>query len=66
MAHIDLKEEDVQLLRDLVEASLSDLRDEIHSTDNAGYKDMLKQRREALIKLLAVITHGQSLPLVED
>ena len=64
MVHIDLRDEDVQLLKDLVETSLSELRDEIRSTDNPGYKDMLKQCREALIKLLAVITRGQSLPLV--
>jgi hypothetical protein len=30
---------------------LSDLREEIHSTDNLDYKEMLKKRKEIVIKL---------------
>jgi hypothetical protein len=51
MIHLNLTEEEIVLLKDLVESSLSDLREEIHSTDNLDYKEMLKKRKEIVIKL---------------
>jgi hypothetical protein len=51
MIHLNLTEEEIMLLKDLIETCLSDLREEIHSTDNLDYKEMLKKRKEIVVKL---------------
>lgn len=38
----------VQTLVDVLDGCMSDLREEIHQTHDAGYKDVLKHRRESL------------------
>jgi hypothetical protein len=51
MIQLNLSEDEMLVLKDLVETCLADLREEIHSTDNLDYKEMLKKRREIVIKL---------------
>ena len=47
------------MLLQLLDTCLSDLRQEIVGTDNYNYKDMLKQRREVLLKLLHALQSDQ-------
>ena len=59
MIRIDLNEREAVVLKELLDACLSDLRVEIQATENMGYKEMLKQRKEILLKLLAGISAGE-------
>lgn len=63
MLQINLSEDETLVLKDLIETCLSDLRVEIHSTDNLGYKEMLKKRKEIVIKLQQALMEGQDVPL---
>lgn len=65
MIQLNLTNDEILLLKDLVETCLSDLRVEIHSTDNLDYKEMLKKRKEIVIKLQQALTESQNLPLAE-
>ena len=47
MIQINLTQEEIQLLRGLLDTILEDLRVEIHATDKMDYKDMLKERKVA-------------------
>jgi hypothetical protein len=58
MIHLNLTEEEIVLLKDLVESSLSDSRIETHSTYNLDYKEMLKKRKEIVIKLQQALATG--------
>lgn len=51
MLKLDLTEEERQTLVYLLEDCIADLKEEIHETDRADYKDMLKHRRDVLQKL---------------
>lgn len=51
MVQLELTEDDRLILLQVLESCISDLRVEIAGTDNFNYKDMLKQRKEILIKL---------------
>ena len=51
MVQLELTEEDRLILLQLLESCISDLRVEIAGTDNFNYKDMLKQRKEILLRL---------------
>lgn len=51
MLKLDLTEEERQTLLYLLEDCISDLKEEIHETDRADYKDMLKHRKDVLHKL---------------
>jgi hypothetical protein len=53
MIKLDLTNDDVQILIDLLETAVSELRMEIMQTDNRDYRKMLQQR-EALLKQLHV------------
>lgn len=65
MVQINLADEEILLLRDLIETCLDDLWVEIQATDNMGYKDMLRKRKGILTKLLAELPKTQDLPLAE-
>lgn len=65
MIQINFTSEEVQVLRSLVETCLDDLWVEIQATDNMGYKDMLRKRKEILTKLLAELSKTQDLPLAK-
>lgn len=51
MIKLELVEDEALVLKDLLETCLTDLRVEIISTDNISYKEMLKKRKEVLLKL---------------
>lgn len=65
MVQINLSAEEIQVLRSLIDICLEDLWVEIQATDNMGYKDMLRKRKEILTKLLAELPSIQELPLAE-
>lgn len=49
MIQLDLNEEEREMLKDLMEEEISELRFEIADTERKDYRDMLK-RKEALLK----------------
>lgn len=51
MIKLDLTNDDVQILIDLLETTVSELRMEVMQTDNRDYRMMLQQR-ETLLKRL--------------
>lgn len=52
MIQLHLEDDEAAILKEMLEIRLSDLRDEIHATDNPAYKEMLKKRREIVLKLM--------------
>ncbi|HNS07917.1 MAG TPA: hypothetical protein PKZ26_02485 [Anaerolineaceae bacterium] len=57
--YLHLDEEEKKILLDLLDTCISDLRQEIAGTDNINYKDMLKQRKQVLIKLFQALQSDQ-------
>ena len=57
--YLHLAEEAKKILLDLLDTCISDLRQEIAGTDNINYKDMLKQRKQVLIKLFQALQSDQ-------
>jgi hypothetical protein len=55
MLHIDLTREERNLLEQMLEACLVELRGEVSATYNHDYKDMLKQREVLLRKIIAAV-----------
>ena len=55
MFHLDLKSEEREVLLEVLEEQLSDLRMEIADTDNAGYKEELRKRKDVLDSLLKAL-----------
>lgn len=51
MLQLNLTEEERQTLLYLLENCISELKEEIHETDRADFKEMLKHRKEVLLKL---------------
>ena len=51
MIEVIFSREELDLLGELLEQSIEDLRAEIHDTDRSKYKEMLHHRREALIEI---------------
>ena len=52
MINLNLTEEEEKILHTVVDSYLSDLRMEIADTDRKDFRDMLKQRKQVLIKVL--------------
>lgn len=52
MFHLDLKPEEKEILLEVLEEELSELRMEIADTDNSGYKDELRKRKDVLDHIL--------------
>ena len=52
MIQLDLNQQDTEVLADVLESYLSDLRMEIADTDLQEYREGLKSRKEVLIKVL--------------
>jgi len=59
MVYIQLDEEERTMLLQLLDTCVSDLRQEIADTDNYNFKNMLKQRREVLLKLTQALQSDQ-------
>ncbi|HTP09490.1 MAG TPA: hypothetical protein VMP08_14645 [Anaerolineae bacterium] len=53
--HFDITLEERDLLEEMLDTCLTDLRGEISDTARHGYKEMLKQREAILRKLIAAI-----------
>jgi len=61
MVQLEITEDERQILLQVLESCISDLRVEIAGTDNINYKDMLKQRKEIMLKLQrALVSDGQT------
>ncbi len=66
MLSVNLTRAEIQILTQLLENCISDLRVEISNTDNISYKQMLKERRDVMNKLhQALIDAQEELPLAE-
>lgn len=63
MIQLNLTVDEIQLLSNLIDTCLQDLRVEIQATDNMGFKDMLKQRKGLLLKLESSLKESQTLPV---
>lgn len=63
MVQLSFSLEEIRLLRSLIETCLDDLWIEIQATDNMGFKEMLRQRKALLMKLLEALPQNQDLPL---
>ncbi len=50
--HIELTEDELTLLRELIERANADLREEVHKTEAAQWKRALKAQERALKALL--------------
>jgi len=55
MIKIELTENQNQLLNEVLDRVLSDLRMEIADTDSPFYKDKLRERKEGIIAIMALI-----------
>lgn len=52
MIHLDLNDEERQILLEVLENYISDLTMEISNTDRLEFREMLKSRRKAVIKVI--------------
>lgn len=55
---LELSEEERRILEEVLDAAVSDLRMEIADTDSYDFRQMLKGRKQTLIKVLAAVTHA--------
>jgi hypothetical protein len=51
MCQYEFTTEEVVLMRDMLDACLRELRDEIRHTDSRAYRELLKQREALMLKL---------------
>ena len=59
MLHIDLTQDERDLLAEMLNACLTDLRGEIMDTSRRDYKEMLKQREMLLKKIIAAVQQAK-------
>ncbi len=55
MVQLDLSEEERQILLEVLETALSDLRMEIADTDRMEFREMLKERKAVLSKAIEAL-----------
>jgi hypothetical protein len=55
MVQLDLSEEERQVLLEVLETALSDLRMEIAHTDRMEFREMLKERKAVLSKAIEAL-----------
>ena len=55
MIDLKLNKNEKTVLRETLTRSLSQLHDEISHTDSSEYRDMLKKRREVLLKIQGLL-----------
>jgi len=58
MIHIDLDEQEAQILDDALKSYISDLSSEIADTDQYEFREMLKKRRTVLEKIKQNLHQG--------
>lgn len=56
MPHLSLSPDEARIMREIIEASLVDLRREIWHTDSREFRDQLKARAECLERVLEELT----------
>jgi len=52
MIHLELAQEDAEMLAEVLDSALSDLRYEIANTDSLDYRESLKRRKATLTNVL--------------
>jgi hypothetical protein len=55
MLQLDLTQDETNILRQVLEEYLSDLRMEIVDTEDQDFREMLKRRKNALTKVLDML-----------
>jgi hypothetical protein len=55
MLHLDLTSDEREIMTTVLESYLSDLRMEIANTDRKAFRDMLKERKQVIRKVLSAI-----------
>lgn len=58
MIELDLTPEEAETLRQVLDSYLSDLRMEIADTDRQDFREMLKERKGVILKVLEVLRNG--------
>lgn len=61
MLHLDITPEERDLLEEMLDAYLTDLRGEISATHRYQYKEDLKQREVLLRKIIAAVHEAKEL-----
>jgi hypothetical protein len=56
MTHLELTKEDAEMLAEVLESALSDLRYEISNTDSFDYREGLKLRKATLMNVLGQLS----------
>ncbi len=59
MIQLDLTKEEKDILTEILENDLSDLRMEITDTDSLDFREMLKKQKEVLKKVLETLRQGE-------
>ncbi len=59
MVTLDLTEDEAKVLRIVIDSYLSDLRMEIADTDRKDFREMLKHRKQVLIKVLDELPNNE-------
>lgn len=59
MLELDLTDEELDILRQVLDDALSDLRMEISDTDSLDFREMLKRRKAAITRVLEAIGAGE-------
>jgi hypothetical protein len=62
MVPLDLTDRERELLVEILEADLSDLRAEIAQTERLAFRAMLKERREVLERTIQALGSPAALP----
>lgn len=65
MYTLELSREERDLLLQVLEASLDDVRTQLIAADNMMYKMMLRKRKEIIARLLEELSKQEQLPLAE-
>jgi hypothetical protein len=66
MIHLPLTNEETQILSNVIECCITELRGEIKHTDSYEFKNELKQRRELLANLLQKVRTFDVIPAAAD
>lgn len=59
MIHLEITQEEKEILIDILENDLSDLRMEITDTDKMDFREMLKKQKEVLKKVLETLRQAR-------
>ena len=62
MMPLDLTPEEKQVLRDVLDGYLSDLSMEIADTDQLDYRNLLRSRKEVIVKTLKALQETEAAP----